>query len=78
MDGCRLHHPGKHLDRGQQLRHLKVLGFDANKEVSVIDLAGNVSTVIDSVDLDGDAKLRSKVLSGLVRNPDFLMASSTK
>ena len=56
----------------KQLRHLKVLGFDAEKQISVIDLAGSANTVIDSVDLDGDAKLRSKVLSGLVRNPDFL------
>ena len=58
----------------RQLRHIKVLGFDADMTVHAIDPAGSANpgaTTIRAVDLR-DTRLRSGVLSELIRNPRFI------
>jgi superfamily II DNA or RNA helicase len=57
------------------LRQIKVLAFDAEMQVAnAVDLAAMAGDpqVIRAVDLDGDGRLRSQVLSGMVRDSRFL------
>jgi superfamily II DNA or RNA helicase len=59
----------------KQLRHIKVLGFDAEMHISTIDLAQTAhahAETIHSIDLDGDKQIRSRVLGGMVRSPRFI------
>ncbi|HEU4540300.1 MAG TPA: HNH endonuclease [Jiangellaceae bacterium] len=59
----------------RELRHIKVLGFDASMNVEAVDLAGTTSEgaeTIQAVDLDGDQKLRSRVLPEMVRQSRFV------
>lgn len=61
----------------RQLRHIKVLAYDAQKEVSVepVNLAESAhegAAAEHSVDIDGDTRLKSRVLSELIRNDRFI------
>lgn len=63
------------LIKERQLRHIKVLGYDAMMDVTAVDLRGNAhegAETIRAVDLDGDGKLRSQILPGMVRDPQFI------
>lgn len=58
-----------------QLRHIKVLGFDAEMKVSPVDLVGSAhqgATAIRAIDLDDDDKLRSKILPEMIRTDRFV------
>ena len=59
-----------------QLRHIKVLAYDATKEVSEgVNLAAAAHEGAEadhSVDIDGDVRLSSRVLSELIRNERFI------
>ncbi len=58
----------------RQLRHIKVLGFDADMVVSAVDVAKSASTGADAiraVDLE-DKKLRSAILPEMLRSPRFI------
>ena len=65
---------GRLIDE-RQLRHIKVLGFDAEMKVHAVDLARSAhagAETIHAVDLDGDNKLRSGILAGMVRSPQYV------
>jgi superfamily II DNA or RNA helicase len=67
-------HAGRLIDE-KQLRHIKVLGFDAEMKISTVDLAQSAhahAADIQTVDLDGEKQIRSKVLAGMVRSPRFI------
>ena len=65
----------------QQLRHIKVLGYDQEMTVHAVDLASSAhagAETIRAVDLDGNTQLRSKVLSELIRHPRFVQGILTE
>lgn len=65
----------------RQLRHIKVLGYDAQMRVHAVNLAESAhagAEAIHAVDLDGDKKLRSRVLSEMIRNPRFIAGILTE
>ena len=59
----------------KQLRHIKVLAYDADMSITAVDLSTETDadpTVMRAVDLDADPKLRSSVLSGMIRDTRFI------
>jgi superfamily II DNA or RNA helicase len=65
---------GRLIDE-RDLRHIKVLGFDAEMRVHAVNLARSAhagAETIRAVDLDGDKKLRSGILAGMVRSPAYV------
>ena len=65
---------GRLIDE-KQLRHIKVLAYDADMSVTAVDLASEVdadATMIRAVDLDAEPGLRSTVLPGMIRDPRFV------
>ncbi|MEQ4205789.1 DEAD/DEAH box helicase family protein [Actinopolymorpha sp. B9G3] len=58
-----------------QLRHIKLLGFDAEMRVDPVDLAGSAhagAESIHAVDLDGDAPINKRILAEMIRTPRFI------
>jgi superfamily II DNA or RNA helicase len=71
---------GRLIDE-HQLRHIKVLGFDADMKVHAVDLARSAhagAETIRAVDLDGENKLRSGILAGMVRSPQYIKGILTE
>jgi superfamily II DNA or RNA helicase len=59
----------------RNLRHIKVLAYDAEMRVQAVDLAASAhagAQTIRAVDLDGATRLRSRVLAEMIRNPRFV------
>jgi superfamily II DNA or RNA helicase len=62
------------IKRGQ-LRHIKVLGFDADMHIEAVDLASFAAPgaeTIRAVDVDGDKKLRVPLLNSMIRDDRYL------
>jgi superfamily II DNA or RNA helicase len=61
------------LIRNHVLRGIKVLSYDNDLHVDAVDLAAEAGPqAMRVVDLDGDRRLRSRVLSEMLRNDRFL------
>jgi superfamily II DNA or RNA helicase len=56
----------------KQLRHVKVLGFDAEMRVEAVDIAKEASSIVSAVDIDDNKKLGAPLLAGMIRDPRFL------
>jgi superfamily II DNA or RNA helicase len=57
----------------QQLRHIKVLGFDADMRVEAIDLSEfEDRDMIRAVDIDANSRLRGPLISKMVRDERYL------
>jgi superfamily II DNA or RNA helicase len=59
----------------KQLRHIKVLGFDADMRVEAVDIgrvAHDGAETIRAVDIDGDKEIRGKVLRAMIRDQRFI------
>ena len=56
-----------------QLRHIKVLGFDADMRLEAIDLGEFADKgVIRAVDIDADSKMRGPLIRKMVRDENYL------
>jgi superfamily II DNA or RNA helicase len=55
-----------------RLRHIKVLGFDADMRVEAVDIARESDQVIRAVDIDDNSKLRTPLLASMVRDDRYL------
>lgn len=59
----------------RQLRHIKVLGFDADMRVNAIDVgkeATEGAVTCRAVDIDADKCLRGRVLGGMIRDARYI------
>jgi superfamily II DNA or RNA helicase len=59
----------------KQLRHIKVLGFDADMRLEAVELdraAHENASTIRAVDIDDDARLRAPVLNNMIRNDRYI------
>jgi superfamily II DNA or RNA helicase len=61
------------LIRERQLRHIKVLGFDADMQVDAIDLSEfDDNDMIRAVDIDADSRMRGPLIRKMVRDENYL------